>query len=273
MKKILTVLSILTVLLYSCKDEDIINTPELTSTQATQDHLFAEQTFNDVGRIVEGAFSANGINKSYPTYTIIDNDTLNSDTLIINFGPDNTINTPFPTPDGKLRRGEINITYTGGYHDSLTVITTTFDNYYVNNNLVQGERVVTNKGRNLSGNMWFTIAINNASINTSNGTINWESNRKREWVNGSSTYEIYDDNYIITGSASGTGVNSNSFIMEITDTLNIDLSCLPYCVIKSGTAKISPNGYADRIINYGDSLCDCNFDVSINGTTYPIVVN
>ena len=41
----------------------------------------------------------------------------------------------------------------------------------------------------------------------------------------------------------------------------------------SGKAKISPNGYADRIINYGDSICDCNFDVTINGTTYPIVVN
>jgi len=270
MKKIVVALSILTVLLYSCKDEDVINSPELTSTQATQDHLFAEQVFNDVGRIVEGAFSDDGINKSYPTYTFIDDDTLNADTLIINFGP---VDFLFPNPGGKLRKGKMNITYTGRYHDSLTVITTTFDNYYVNNNLVQGERVVTNKGRNLSGNMWFTIAVNNASINTSNGTINWESDRIREWVNGSSTYEIYDDNYVITGLASGTGVNNNSFIMEITDPLNLDLGCLPSCVIKSGTAKVSPNGYADRIINYGDSICDCNIDVTINGTTYPIVIN
>ena len=56
MKKTLIALSILTVLLYACKDEGIINTPEQTSTQATQDHLFAEQTFNDVGRIVEEGF-------------------------------------------------------------------------------------------------------------------------------------------------------------------------------------------------------------------------
>ena len=270
MKKIVLALSILTILLYSCKDEDAINTPNLASTQATQDHLFAEQVFNDVGYIVETAFSENITKKSYPTYTIIDGDSLNIDILIINFGPNNIL---FPNNGGKLRKGKINITYTGRYRDSLTVITTTFDNYYVDNNLIQGERVVTNKGKNLSSNMWFTIAINNASINTSNGIINWESDRKREWVSGRSTYEIYDDNYIITGSASGTGVNSNSFIMEITDTLNVDLSCLPYCVIKSGTAKISPNGYADRIINYGDSLCDCNFDVSVNGTSYLIVVN
>ena len=60
--------------------------------------------------------------------------------------------------------------------------------------------------------------------------------------------------------------------MRIIEALNVDLSC-PNCVIKSGKAKITPNGYADRIINYGDSLCDCNFDITINGTTYPIVVN
>ena len=116
MKKPLLAFSLLTIFLHACKDEGVINNPDLASTQSTENHLFAEQTFNDVGRIIEGAFSANGINKSYPTYTIIDNDTLNADTLIINFGPDNTINTPFPTPDGKLRRGKINITYTGDTH-------------------------------------------------------------------------------------------------------------------------------------------------------------
>jgi len=268
MKKIGIALSILTVLLYSCKDEDVITQNDLASTQATQDHLFAEQVFNDVGHIVEEGFVANGVSKSCASYSLMNADTSNADTLIINFGTTNCLH------NSKLRKGKILITYTGKYRDSLAVVTTTFDNYYVNNNLVQGERILTNQGRNQKGNMWFTIAVNNASINTANGTINWESNRTREWVNGMATYfDISDDNYKITGSASGTGVNNNSFSMEITDTLNVDLGCLPSCVIKSGTAKISPNGYADRFINYGDSLCDCNFDITINGTIYPIVVN
>jgi len=268
MKKTLIALSIITVLLYSCKDEDVITQNDLTSTQATQDHLFAEQIFNDVGRIIEEGFISSGINKSCASYNLMNADTSNADTLIIDFGNINCLH------NSKLRKGKILISYTGKYRDSLAVITTTFENYYVNNNLVQGERVLTNQGRNQKGNVWFTIAVNNASINTVNGTINWKSDRTREWVSGSATYfDISDDNYKITGSASGTGVNNNSFSMEIIDTLNIDLGCLPSCVIKSGTAKISPNGYADRIINYGDSLCDCNFDITINGTTYPIVVN
>ena len=261
MKKIVLVFGILTVLFYSCdKIEDI------ESTQATKDHLFAEQTFNDVGRIVEGAFLVNGINKSYPKYTILDTDSSNTDTLVINFGPENIL---FPNPGGELRKGEINITYTGKYRDSLAVITTTFNNYYVNNNLIQGERIVANKGRNNQGNMWFTI-----DVIGSIGSINWNAALTREWVSGNATYyDISDDQYKITGTASGNAANGNNFTMKITETLNVDLGCLPSCVIKSGEAKITPNGYADRIINYGDSLCDCNFDVKINGNTYPIVVN
>jgi len=276
MKKPFLALSILTILFYACKEEDVINTPELTSTQACQDNLTAESIFNDVGRIVEEGFLDNGQNKSCPNYNLINANTSDIDTLIIDFGNTGEC----PPIYGKIRSVKIIITYTGRYRDSLSVITSTFDNYSVNYNLVQGERIVTNQGTNSNGNMWFTIDVNNASITTSNGAaINWESNTVREWVNGQNTYfDISDDRYKITGNenyiyaASGNGVNGNTFTMTITDTLNVDLGCLPSCVIKSGTAKISPNGYTDRMINYGDSLCDCNVNVIINENTYPIVI-
>jgi len=268
MKQTLLTLSILAILLYACKEDDVINSPELTSTQACQDNSIAENIFNDIGHIVEAGFQDNGQIKSCPSYNLINVDTSNIDTLIIDFGNTNCLH------NGKLKRGIINVTYTGKYRDAHSIITTTFDNYYVNNSLVQGERIVTNEGINNNGNMWFTIEIKNASITTVNGTINWESDRVREWVNGENTYSnILDDEYKTTGTASGNGVNGNPFTMTIIDSLNIDLGCLPSsCLIKSGTAKISPYGYADRIINYGDSLCDCNVNVIINGTTYPIVI-
>ena len=66
--------------------------------------------------LAKKAFLANGINKSYPKYITMDNDTSDIDTLIINFGPNNIL---FPNPGGKLRKGKINITYTGKYRDSL----------------------------------------------------------------------------------------------------------------------------------------------------------
>ena len=263
MKKTFLALAILTILFYSCTEE----IQESDSTQACQDHLIAENIFNEVGYIIEeGLGSANG--GSCPNYIRInDPDTSGIETLIIDFGGTNCLHR------NKEKRGIINITYTGKLRDSLSVITSTFDNYYVNNNLVQGERIATNQGKNNNGNMWFTIDINNASIQTSNGIIDWESNIVREWVDGQHSPEIEDDRYKISGSASGIGANNNAFTMNITGALDVDLGCLPSCVVKSGTAKISPNGYTDRIINYGNSLCDCNVNVIIDGVTYPIVIS
>ena len=90
------------------------------------------------------------------------------DTIIADFGdgyPDDCLSY------GKERRGKIIITYTGKYMDSLSVITTTFDHYYINNNWIQGERTVTNNWRNSNGNVTFTVDIS-ASI-TGIGTINF----------------------------------------------------------------------------------------------------
>ena len=270
MNNILITLSILTVVLYGCKDEDVINNPDLVSTQASRDHLMSEKIFNDIGRVVEDGFMDNDENKNCPSYTLINTNNTDQDTMIIDFGNGNPVCISY----GNIKSGKIIIIYTGKYSAALSVMTTTFDNYHVNNNLVQGERIVTNKGINSNGNIWFTIEVNNASINTSSGTINWESSREREWVEGSTTpFGILDDKYSITGHASGNGVNGNSFTMSITEPLHVDLGCLPSCIIKSGEATISPSGYSDRIINYGDSICDCNIDVTINGTTYPIVIN
>tara|TARA_B100001758_G_scaffold247959_1_gene269198 strand:+ start:24104 stop:24940 length:837 start_codon:yes stop_codon:yes gene_type:complete len=264
MNKSLIILSFTCFLLYSCKEE----IPELMTMQAGKDHLFAEKIFTDLDRTVEDGLIDNGQKKLCPTYSIINTDTSGGGTLIINFG-----NTDCPQSDGIYRRGKIIVTYTGRYRDSLSVITTTFDNYYVNSNLIEGEKVVTNMGRNDNGNMWFAIDVNDAKIHTTNGTINWQSSKRKEWISGRETYfNLLDDTYKITGNSSGNAVNGNNFSVEITDTLNIDLGCLPYCVIKSGEIKVSPNGYQKRIINYGDSICDCNVNVMINGTNYPMVI-
>ena len=268
MRKYLLALSILTILLHSCKEGDVITTPELTSTQASQDNLTAESIFNDIGRIIEEGLINNGQNKGCPSYNLMNSNNSDIDTLIIDFGSGEC-----PPNYGKIRTGKIIVTYTGKYNDSASVTTSTFDNYYVNNNLVEGERIITNNGRNINGNLWFTIDINNASITTPiNGTINWQSNRNREWIEGEETqFYILDDKYRVTGTSNGNGMNGNNFIIEISDALDVDLSCLPSCIIKSGTAIVSPEGYPERLIDYGDSLCDCNIDIIINGSTYPIL--
>ena len=157
----------------------------------------------------------------------------------------------------------------------MSVIRTTFDHYYVNNNWIQGERIVTNNGRNSAGNVTFSIEIIGASI-TGNGTINWESSRTREWISGYNTFADWDDDkYLVSGSARGNSSSGQEFDINITEDLLVELRCLDLnsCIITRGEAELIPNGFSTRIINYGDSICDCNYSVTLNGTEYFVVVN
>ena len=276
MKKTILTLSILTILLYACKDENIINTPEQTSTQASQDHLFAENTFNDINRVVEDGFNDNGLSKSScANYKSMASDSSDADTLIIDFGEVDCLD-----EYGKLRRGKIIVIYTAPYQDSLAQISTTFDHYYVNStNWVQGSRTVTNLGRNLDGDMVFDIAVD-ANITTEIGRIDWISNRTRFWTDGRNTTQYpFDDIYTVVGSASGNGLNNRDFTVNITDSLEVNLGCLlptitynKRCAIVSGKVKVTPDGYAARKIDYGMGGCNCDFSVTINGKTYLVVV-
>ena len=276
MKKTILTLSILTILLYACKDEDIINTPEQISTQASQDHLFAENIFNDINRVVEDGFNDNGLSKSScANYKSMASDSSDADTLIIDFGEVDCLD-----EYGKLRRGKIIVIYTAPYQDSLAQISTTFDHYYVNStNWVQGSRTVTNLGRNVDGDMVFDIAVD-ANITTEIGRIDWISNRTRFWTDGRNTTQYpFDDIYKVVGSASGNGLNNRDFTVNITDSLEVNLGCLlptitynKRCAIVSGKVKVTPDGYAAREIDYGMGGCNCDFSVTINGKTYLVVV-
>ena len=276
MKNTILTLSILTILLYACKDENIINTPEQTSTQASQDHLFAENTFNDINRVVEDGFNDNGLSKSScANYKSMASDSSDADTLIIDFGEVDCLD-----EYGKLRRGKIIVIYTAPYQDSLAQISTTFDHYYVNStNWVQGSRIVTNLGRNVDGDMVFDIDVD-ANITTEIGRIDWISNRTRFWTDGRNTTQYpFDDIYKVMGSASGNGLNNRDFTVNITDSLEVNLGCLlptitynKRCAIVSGKVKVTPDGYAAREIDYGMGGCNCDFSVTINGKTYLVVV-
>jgi len=259
---------ILTSLLFSSCIEGNI---EESGTINCQDYLLAENLFNDIGKVVEDAFIDNGESKSCPNYITMNTDTSNQDTIIIDFGdgyPDDCL------IYGKEIRGKIIITYSGKYRDSLSVIKTNFDHFYINNNWIQGERTVTNNGRNSDGNVNLTIEIS-ADI-TGIGKINFESIKTREWLTGFNTFSnTFDDTYSVSGSSSGNGSNGENFEVTITENLYVDLSCISEntCIITSGKVELFPDGFSKRIINYGDSICDCNYSVILNDDEYFVVRN
>lgn len=231
------------------------------------DNGLAEQTFNDVNQISEEAYD--GSLNSYKTGEASDVLSTCSTVLVdtvariitIDFGTTNCM-----CADGKNRRGKIVINYTGRYKEAGSVHTITFDNYYVNDNKVEGTNTVTNMGMNTSGNYYYNISIIGSIIKADgSGTISWTSSRVRTWITGYSTPTRSDDKYSITGSASGTTADGDAFTATISDALTIDLSCTHK--ITAGSIIFNKIGGIDRTINFGSGACDNTFTISAAGRT------
>ncbi|MDQ3111477.1 MAG: hypothetical protein M3R17_16440 [Bacteroidota bacterium] len=261
-------------MLTGCKKDE-----EDNDTSAASDNAFAEAAYNDVTNISDeagvsgtlsnyrtGPAAEDGILTSCATITFDSVNSADQDTIHINFGTTNCTGN-----DGRNRRGEILVYYSGAYRDSASTHTITFNNYFVNDNEVLGTKIVTNLGHNASGNLVYDININ-GQIHLANnaGTITWTSQRQREWTQGESTMIWSDDVYSITGSASGTGSDGHTFTASITNPLirNMAIGCRRHFV--QGTFVLTPDNRPARTVDFGTGTCDDVATVTINTHTYTI---
>jgi hypothetical protein len=55
----------------------------------------------------------------------------------------------------------------------------------------------------------------------------------------------------------------------------MNLSCFESssCIVTGGASKLIPDGYEERIINYGDNTCDCDVNAIIGEDVHPIIIN
>ena len=260
-------------LISSCKKTN--DSPD-QPTVVAQDDAIAEQMFTEVSNIADEAYDINtgGLKSTEGNERLFLGDcaTITHDTtvfpreLIIDFGEENCL-----CNDGRYRRGKIIITYTGRYRKAGTVITHGFEDYYVNDNKIEGTKVVTNMGKNDSGHTYFSIEVVGVIYKANEGgTISWNSSRIREWVEGEDTKIRRDDVYLITGTANGIRANGETWEKEIINALRVELNCR---FIVSGTIEITPENRPVRVLDYGDGECDNIATVLINGVTYTIYLH
>ena len=265
MKKIILLFSIILLSYSSCVDEKVLIPVEQINIQSSRDYLLAENLFNHIYRSIEEGFIYNGQAKECPSYTLLNNNSNNSDTLILDFGEENCLQF------GQLKRGKIISTFNNKYHQEGAIINSTFSQFYINNILIEGNLELSCLANNL-----YKLEISNVNLTTSNGVININSFLEKEMISGqNSIYNYLDDRYLITGNISGNSSNGNNFNVLITEPITYELSCFQNssCIAKSGKAIITPNNYEERLINYGDSLCDCNINVEINNEKTLIVLD
>ncbi|MGZ5243936.1 MAG: hypothetical protein ACXWEY_09200 [Bacteroidia bacterium] len=257
-------------ILSSCKKNDPVAEND-SDIAAAEDNAYAEDIFGDVFKLMDEAareqngFYKNGLEETatLACATVTADTTVSPRKLTIDFGAGCV------GQDGRTRAGKIIITFTGRYRNPGTVITHTFDNYTVNGNKVEGEKTVTNMGKNAAGNLVFKIEVKGAKITTANGIITWESKREREWMAGQNTATISDDEYAISGSAKGTNRNGKKFEVTIIDPLHIKIGCK---WITKGSLEIKPEDKLKRTVDYGNGTCDNTATVTIAGRTYTFLM-
>jgi len=193
-------------------------------------------------------------------------DTINH-VITIDFGSSNCM-----CLDGRYRRGEIIISYSGGgYFDSGSVKTITFNAYYVNDNHVEGTKSITNNGLNQAGHYTWNIVATNMKITRTDGKYHeWNMNRVREMIQGQNTETIWDDAYSITGSANGTCSNGNSCSATITNPLIREIACH---WIQQGTIVITPSNKPVMTLDFGSGNCDDIATVTVNNVSHTITLH
>ncbi len=284
MKKLFLFLSVSVLLFSACKkdktDDSDTTQPLLDEVVAATDNAIANNMFDDVFKqstfgtrkmddSLSGKKSDNQWLSACATVTITPFDLTSwPKTVTVDFGVTNcTCN------DGVLRRGKLIMNVTDWFRDSGCVVTVTPQNYYVNDYKVEGNKVITNNGRNSQNHMIYGVQITNGKVTDPSGTAyrTWNSSRLHEWLSGENTIlNPWDDEYSITGNGNGITRTGKNYTIVINNALNVYTGCR---WIRSGKLTLTVATNAPVLVDYGNGTCDQYATVTVNGVTYSITMN
>ncbi|MDX5337391.1 MAG: hypothetical protein LPK25_00075 [Cyclobacteriaceae bacterium] len=257
--------------LFSCNEDALPSTTLDENTETTQevDHT---AIMEDVDEVTLTGFQRNGFTDR--TLVTMEEDLCNKvniswlpgeKKMIIDFGDGCT------SPRGVERKGKIIVTYTGRYWAPGTVITTRFENYYVNGRKIEGIRVVTNEGFNENDKFFsFKIRVEGGKITWPDGSFRTFESRHTKKVflpNGDRGLS-----YAITGESRGINRNGVPYETKITSPLIFFERCIRegIRVPSKGvlTLAIEVRGIIE--INFGTEGCDREVTITKNGDSKTI---
>jgi len=264
----LLVLSLITVLVYSCKKEE----PD-TESQSSVDNSIAEGEFSrifpEMNHIAVGdsgvqrwIFNSHP-NSACPDYWVDSADAVSFPvTLWLSYGydsdGDSIYETGCPSNDGKMRKGMIKAVFDAPWNSPGSSVTMTLKNYYVNGIKFEGTISVTRSSNS------FTHSVSNGKASTGSWTILWNSSRTLTSFMGD-TATINDDYCDISGSASGTDRKGRNFSVNISTPLRRKMGCI---WIVSGVQTMTPDGLKERTIDFGNGTCDNKATLIIDGNHF-----
>lgn len=168
------------------------------------------------------------------------------------------------------RSGKIMIEVTGPRLTIGSKRTITFVNYFFNNIKVEGTKVLENKGYNTNQNLIISVKLTGGKLTLPDGkTIERTIDHQREWTTGLLTKNIWDDECLITGTATGKNINGVAYKNTIVSALQWNRVCR---FIVAGVVKIERDGEQPVELNYGSGDCDAKAVVTRGGESKEILL-
>ncbi len=300
MKKIKSVVMIAAIVVasglvvMSCKKNKDV-TPADTDTEGAKDNSMAENASSDIISI--GSQASDNSTGGLSSYRMGEADqvlsscaTVTRDTIAhivtVTFNNSTCL-------DGRTRNGVLTFDYsasTGGarhYRDPGFSCTVTSNGYVVDGNQINiVSKTISNTtpvgfDPAVTNETWHIVA--NINVVKANGnTISWSCDRTKTLLNTSTTYTNAQTpinwqmaRVGITGTASGTRGNGETFTVTVTSQLIRDFGS---CSIAGkhpfiqGTLDYAPSNKPVRHFDFGSGTCDLNATVTINNVTYTIVL-
>jgi hypothetical protein len=155
---------------------------------------------------------------------------------------------------GSTRSGKIIITISDRHDVVNSMRTIAFENYYYNGVKVEGTAEFKNLGPNNNQNIVISAKLIDGKLTLPDSRyIEHSFDHQREWIQGWDTKNIWDDECLITGTATGRTIEGVAY----TNTITTGLSWKRVCeFLVSGIIKIEREGIDPVFLDFGNGECD-----------------
>lgn len=169
-----------------------------------------------------------------------------------------------------IRKGKIVIEVTAPRLETGAKRTVTFVDYYFNDIKVEGTKVLETVGFNSNQHLIVSIKLTGGKLTLPDGkTIEREVNHQREWIAGLLTRNIWDDECLVSGTATGTGINGIEYTNSIMTALHWTRACR---FIVSGVIKIERGKAEPVMLDFGTGDCDARAIVTRGDESKEIIL-
>lgn len=178
--------------------------------------------------------------------------------------------------DGRYRAGKVGVLMSKRWSENgceIVISIPSSNEYYAGNGSnmykITGTKTITRTSATS-----YSVVVANATMQRDNGTVSWQSQRTITLTKDAGIGWLNDE-YEISGSASGTNVNGDEFTVSTVTPLlkKLSLGCLSTFV--SGTLKLENSNGKELLLNYdtfGNQACDKTATVTYNGKSKNITL-